>query len=370
MFVRTLSCGVTGLLASLSVGQWSATILSSDGFLWASGLSIGSSGVLGYGVVNDESSHALLWQPGSTTYIDLHPTGYTSSVGYGTKGNSQIGTGGFFDGFSVRDHALLWHGTASSVVDLNPTGWNTVGLGGSENSQVGQGWGDVPGDGSALLWHGSASSMIVLAPDGANQSWAGDATDSSQVGAVSPTLGTSYAALWHGSKASIVNLNPIWAGESIASGVYGSQQVGNGYIYDEDGFFVSHAVMWNGSAESAIDLNPIGFENSYCTDIAGQFQVGAGRGFSPNHLPHALVWQGNAESYFDLNNVLPANFEYSAAYGVTEDGTIVGYGVDSEGNRHVVKWTHVVPEPNVALATLIGVGFLIRRRRTTRRIQK
>src|SRR5258708_2449553 len=66
--------------------------------------------------------------------VDLHPTGFSSSIITTTASGSQSGfaTPGSFT------HALLWSGTSDSAVDLNPSDFTTSkawGTGGS--TQVG-----------------------------------------------------------------------------------------------------------------------------------------------------------------------------------------------------------------------------------------
>ena len=67
------------------------------------------------------SGHALLWSGTAASVIDLHPTGFVSSQGYGVASSQQVGAGQIQQGTSLITHALLWNGTANSAVDMQPT---------------------------------------------------------------------------------------------------------------------------------------------------------------------------------------------------------------------------------------------------------
>ncbi len=140
------------------------------------------------------------------TSIDLTPSGFGGSYGYGISGGQQVGwgyTGG-------NDHALLWSGTADSAVDLNPSGFGaSYGNGISGGQQVGCGG----------YWNTGG-------------------------------YRGSHALLWSGTAASAVDLNPSGFSDSVALGISGSQQVGYGDRADN----TEHALLWSGTAASAVDL--------------------------------------------------------------------------------------------------------------------
>jgi hypothetical protein len=95
--------------------------------------------------------------------VDLNPSGYTSSYGYGVSGGQQVGdAAGPANGNNV--HAILWSGTADSAVDLNPSGFTqSEALGISGGRQVGFGFGPATANNEhALLWSGRAISVLDL----------------------------------------------------------------------------------------------------------------------------------------------------------------------------------------------------------------
>lgn len=353
--------GLLGVGSAMGFAQWSATVLDPGSFLGVRGSGVSNFGSGGYGYVDDDHSHALFWQAGGTSFIDLHPTGYVSSGINAVVGQHQLGYAsvqGYFD--AQNPHAAMWSGTAESIVDLNPSSWDlTVLYGGSTNSQVGTGWGgNSSADGAALLWHGTADSLVDLTPTGAYRAAAISATDDSQVGYVD--MGNAgHAALWHGSAASWVDLNPSWAEYSSAHGVFGDLEVGvsSWFEVDANGFdsYIVHATAWNGTSASAIDLNPIGFTSSAIAATNGSFLVGRADS-------HAVVWLGTSGGYVDLQSSLPSTFDSSVATSIDENGDIVGFASDTNG-YYAVRWTHVVPEPTSLMALGLGAFSLLRRRR-------
>lgn len=352
-----LCLGLLGFGATYANAQWTATILPADNYNFhtpANG--IGSSGVVGSGTSynNVENPHALLWKDQSQNPTNLHPANFYSSKAVAVVGNNQFGSGEVSFGQYYRSHALVWHGSAESFVDLNPTGYeSTYCEGGSMNSQVGYGAKFGENKSHALLWRGSAESAIELDPEGSSTAGAFKATDDSQVGRV--YYGEmDTAALWHGSRDSYVNLHPNWALRSGALAVWGNQQ--GGYTSLEYG--IAHATIWNSSAESATVIHPSEYYSTGIRGMAGAFQVGGGRGPNTQGVTHALAWQGTAESCVDLHQFLPASYFWSYAYGVDENGDIVGFARDDQVNiERPVKWTRVVPEPGTFIA--IGTGLLI-----------
>ncbi len=157
----------------------------------------------------DGVAHASLWSGTPTSWVDVSPSGSTSSGIAGFSGGRQVG----YADFSSR-HAGMWSGTKTSFVDLHPAGYESSEANGiSGNQQVGSAYFTSPG-GSYL----------------------------------------SHAGLWSGTAGSFVDLNPPSCTVSCALGVSGGQQVGSVLMYGTGG----HAALWSGTAASYVDLNPHG----------------------------------------------------------------------------------------------------------------
>src|SRR5215831_1105564 len=108
------------LTGSVAHAQWAGLNLDPSLFPETS-VALGGSGtqVVGY-VIPDGvlQSHASLWPGPPYTWVDLNPTGATSSAALGSTGTQQVGNATF----GSLSHAGLWSGTAASWIDLNPTG--------------------------------------------------------------------------------------------------------------------------------------------------------------------------------------------------------------------------------------------------------
>ena len=181
------------------------------------------------------------------------------------------------------------------------------------------------------------------------------------------TGGVTHALLWNGTPESAVDLNPNWGPgtTSKANGIFEDFQVGSAGNSALGSF--SHATLWNGTAASAVDLNPIGFVGSEAIAIYGNYQVGNGNIAGGTGGTHALLWNGTAASAIDLNQYLvglPVTFTLTLATGIDSDGSIVGFGRDSNFIRYPIIWTSV-PEPcSLVLAVpFVWGAFALRRPR-------
>jgi hypothetical protein len=272
----------------------------------------------------------------------MTPPGYLSSALYGTSGANQAGSAGT-TGPSSELHAMVWGTTPASAVDLHPA----TGYFASE-----AGYGQIPGAFRALLWNGTAASKVDLHPSGFTNSQASDVYTTKQVGWARLANNNEHAMLWTGTAASRVDLNPSGYITSRAYSIYGTgpttwKQVG--YAAQSGGAL--HAMMWSSTAASRVDLHPdpsLNFINTeaYAGSLAGQVGYGA-----TNAEWHAAYWNGTAASCVDLNKYLGgvSNFNNSQAYGIADDGTIVGeawFGAFS--NPHYPVMWKPVTESGVA----------------------
>ena len=77
-----------------------------------------------------------------------------------------------------------------------------------------------------------------------------------------------------------------------------------------------------------------------------------GWGEEPDGTYHAFVWDGAQKT--DLGTL---GGSFSSAYGINDQGDIVGYAMDAFGRNHAVEWVPV-PEPAAPLLGLFGGGIL------------
>jgi hypothetical protein len=305
-------------------------ILSSE----AGGASEGRQVGFGFGAASSGADHALLWNGTSGSAVDLHPAGFTNSGAASIAGIRQAGSG--VVQATGATHALLWTGTAESVIDLNPVGFSfSRAIEVSSGQQVGSGGGPSTGFIShALLWSGTAATAVDLNPQGFFSSEARGLSDTQQVGVGNFTR----AILWSGTADSAIDLTPFNAIIAEAFAVSDGQQVGYGMVLPT---FNRHALLWNGSAASAVDLNPAGFVSSEARGVKSGQQVGFG--LSGGHT-HALLWTGSAASAVDLSAFLPPGYTDAGAFGIDENGNIVGFalGPATANFRHAVLWTRPI----------------------------
>ncbi|MBS0197380.1 MAG: hypothetical protein JSR77_11545 [Planctomycetes bacterium] len=320
--------------------QWSATILrapSTDSHSTAT--CVWGNRQAGY--YDDGYSHPVMWNGTLASMTPLAEPGPDSGAQvYGIDEHSAVGNGYIrtsdTDGYYA---GLLWNAAGDQVVQLvAPDGFEPEVNGVSGNTQVGRvnvGDSTVP-----CLWHGTTDSWTNLLPDGFLGGECTSVDGNQQAGAVYDAV-SEQACIWSGTAASFVSLHPAaWYG-SVANGISNGQQAGE--VYNEEG---SHAAFWNGTAASFVDLHPAGATRSAASGISlGRI---AGEISLPNGQDHAAYWaSATAESFVDLHTYLPAEYEYSSAYGIWTDGTnvvrIVGEAERGAPNYEsvAVMWTFV-----------------------------
>jgi uncharacterized membrane protein len=227
------------------------------------------------------------------------------------------------------------------------------------------------------LWHGTVESVVDLHPDEFLHSSARAVSGNTQVGhgysqqpPLHPAVGLNiHALLWAGTAASVVDLNPAGFDFSAATAVSGAVQVGHGSTAATTNNY--HALLWRGTAESVVDLHPPGFDFTAAEGVSERGQVGYGKGIATDGRIHALLWRGTAESVIDLHpylSGLPVTLVESYANGIESNGSIVGYGRDSNGDHFAILWTPV-PEPSAWTLVSFGMmGVALRSRRCCRKL--
>ena len=175
----------------------------------------------------------------------------SGSVSYATASNQTL-TGGYSDG---PRHGGYWTGDSSTWVDLHPSGATTSEVRGAGfGYQVGTV--SIGGNDHAARWTGSVDSFVDLNPSWATESDAYATTLHQQLG--SSTIGTSiHATMWAGSAASAIDIHPTGWDHSIGRAMDDFQQVGS--VFSGVGFSgTTHAGFWMGSSGSFVDLHPAG----------------------------------------------------------------------------------------------------------------
>jgi uncharacterized membrane protein len=223
------------------------------------------------------------------------------------------------------------------------------------------------------MWSGTAASYVDLNPTGYASSIANAVDGAFQVGA-GGQLGQFHAVMWNGSASSVVDLHPVGNYiKSEALAISGNTQGGTatvpaiGQLPD-----VPHAFIWHGTAASGVDLNPFPFLASSIDGVSAAGQVGYASSFDPGPglgdppvtgPPHAFYWNGTLASAVDLHASVVAQlgptYIGSRAFGINDDGSIVGFAYETPFNFRAVLWTPApLPEP-ASSAMLIGALWAV-----------
>jgi hypothetical protein len=199
--------------------------------------------------------HAVLWNAGTTTGIDLN-NGAEATVATACDGGRQVGYGGKMDisGNVVENKAMMWFGNRNTFVWLHPNGYVTsqaVAINGpyqAGHAEIQFLQNNKPAFNSrAVLWMGSAASVIELAlpPAGIFNFFATGVTSNGQaVGyGIDVLSNRSHALYWPSPTAPAVDLNQFLSADyssAYASGIDASGRiVGTAFVGN-----VPHAVMW------------------------------------------------------------------------------------------------------------------------------
>lgn len=199
--------------------------------------------------VTSSFQHAALWNGSPNSLVDLNPVIIINNMVVGSwvqssalfvAGNQEVGFGQ--NGMVTGQRALLWNGTASSFIDLHPAGYSSSqanGIGG--NQQVGFALASAR---HAILWTGSSQSAVDLNPVGFSDSEARMTDGEHQVGwGTSSADSSSHALLWTDTAQSAIDL-----GKGLCFTVNHGRQAG---VTETAPVFI----LWNSSAETAINLS-------------------------------------------------------------------------------------------------------------------
>ena len=257
---------------------------------------------------NGGTESGAVWNtPGKAVFL-----AHGGTAAYGISGSQTVG--GYYAG-TANEHAGVW---GPNPVDLNPPG--SIASAALATDGTYQGGSVVLGDQKdAAIWKGTAGSFVDLS----NPNWS-DTVVTGLSGGVQVGYGTrstQQALLWRGSAASQVFLSPGFSYASAALGISRGQIVGFVTIQPTSSSgLVRHAALWTGQTpDSAVDVG-FGPFNSQLNATNGTQQVGYA-GIS-DRQPTPGVWWGSRASAQSLP--LPAGYAYGEAFGIDQDGNIVG----------------------------------------------
>lgn len=298
-------------------------------------------------VVGNSNGQATLWNGTSTTILgglggaSSNATGINNLgqiVGYGSNGTTTV--------------AALWNGTTPAVLGGLAGITNYYATGINNSGQIsGYGWAQTTNiTFSALLWNGTTPTLLSGLPTcqfcapGAPAAYA--INNSGQVAGQS-NGSNGQALLWNGS-------TPTSIGVGVAQGINNAGQV--------VGVSNKQAVVWSGTTTSILG----GLGGSFGSVAQGINNAGlvVGNSYTTgNAASHGMMWsmQNGVWVATDLNTLIDPTlgFTIQSATAINNQGQVVGYGVNSLGQRSAfVMSVAAVPEPSTYALMLAGLGLL------------
>jgi probable HAF family extracellular repeat protein len=294
------------------------------------------------------AGHAFLWDPTTGLMQDLGTLGGSASYAYGINDLGQVVGWSATTGGPFMEQAFLWDST---------NGMQSLGtLAGSRASRafainnLGQvvGWSGNGYflDGHAVLWDGDG--MTDLGTVGNLQSAAYAINGNTQIVGTAGGPGGFHALLWE--DGSIQDLGGSSSFGSTAAGINDQGDIaGITYVEPQPGLFLSNPYLYTQDSGLtdivSADACPAGWEglgggaaiNSYDQIV----------GFNGCIQPQTLqsytfpaVWDA-VQGWQNLNDLIPPDSGWNlyGATGVNDQGQIVGYGMNADGQTHAYLLT-------------------------------
>jgi probable HAF family extracellular repeat protein len=347
----------------LADGSYTVSVLADPTGGVPNPLNISSGGIVGFSIVNNGSpgstSQAMLWQGSQGVALPIL-SGYHGTAN-AINGAGDI-VGGVMEVGGTYEQPSVWHNGQLQLL-------NTSTMPGG-NAQAINAQGDIVGDVDdapnaifkGALWHNGQLTILGNFP-GAQVS----ASSINNVGQV--VLNVSYiqshAETWVWSNGSMVQVGSLGGVGMNAFAINDAGTVvGSATTADS----VDHSFIWKNGVTTALPSLLAG-DDEYATAINNAEQI-VGIGFTPDRGNYPLLWENGQVS--DLNDLIPVSsgWQLQTAYGLGEDGSIVGVGIlngQTEGfllTPDGVSAPAIVPEPASLWALGVAGLCLLRCRRS------
>jgi probable HAF family extracellular repeat protein len=349
--------------AALAGVQYTVTDLGNLGGNYSQACGINNSGqVVGHSYTTGGWNRAFLYSGGHMTDLGTLPGGaYSEANGINDAGQvvgwASIGSG--------AQRAFLYSGGVMSGLSTSGN-FGSVANGINDAGQVVGYWGQAYGDGvspdAACLWSNGTMTITDLGNLGGNTRSANGINDAGQVvGWARIGSNLQHAFLYSGGH--MTDLGTLGGSgvysAAVANGINDAGQV-VGYSYTTGN--AQHAFLYSGGVMS--DIGTLGGLKGQANGIndAGQV-VGTAYTQAPNDgTGRAFLYSGAVLT--DLNSLVSptSGWTLEDATAINDNGQIVGYGINSGGQRDAFLLTPV-PEPaTLPLLALGGALALLRRR--------
>ncbi|MFQ6047968.1 MAG: PEP-CTERM sorting domain-containing protein, partial [Phycisphaerae bacterium] len=295
-------------------------------------------------------AHAFLWTaPGPMD--DLGTLSGQDSMALAINDVGDVAGGSTLSGGAGR--AFLWSppGPMQDIGALDPAddsiGWGINDL--REVVGVSVSYDGVPQP-RAFLWS-QGGGMQQLPTLGGDQAWAVDINNGSEIAGAAQTAGGEiHAVVWDGG--GVQDLSTLGGPIAQANAINDNGQVvGDSLTPTWD----KHAFFYGGDGGMQ-DIGTLGGSDSLAYDINELAEVVGTSAVNGSEL-HAFVWS-QAGGIQDLNDLIdPASgWVLEAAYGINDDGWIVGVGTNAAGQRHGFL---LVPDPATLSLLAVGMGVCL-----------
>lgn len=350
---------------TLAVPNYTITPLPSPGAQDIYVHSINNAGqIVGY-TVDDNGSHAALWDSNGIHYLDGVNSAYTNSKAYKINNNGEIVGLSQFD--SNYNHATYWSPSRT------PTDIGTLsGLGGSFANDIND-HGVVVGSSSAtrgqhaFTWTASEgiSDWGSFAPN-SNAEIAGfnAINNNGLMGGTHYYYSDPFRAMiadYNDSRRTLTNISPM-VGRYSQGMVHAINDAGTIVGYQNSYVGDGHAAIFLPEDGSFIDLGALGLDASRAYDI-NELGVIVGEAYS---YDYAAAFVYDDKTMYDLLDLIVNAQGWDllfAAHGINDNGYIVGEGVFNGEIRGFVLAPTAIPEPATLSLLALPTLSLLRRRR-------
>lgn len=314
--------------------------------------------VTGYGV--DASGNLRAFTSGSTPG-DITP-GWANggAAGYGINASGQVAGVSYQNGHAI---ATSWtNGTAQALGGLGGPDSYATAINGS--GVIAGSATNAAGQGRAVVY--SNGQTRDIGPSGTIWSAAYGVNESGTVAGYAMNGSGAFRGFIWSLTSGAVMLSTLGGANSYAFGINDSGMVAGN---STSGTGYAHAAMWG--ASGVTDLGTLGGNSSYAYGINNWDRIVGYSYLAGNTTTHAFLFAGGV--MMDLN-ALVANlggWELTQAYGINDDGQIVGTGLlngvehafrlDSEPAPLGAQALPVManPEPGTIALLVTGLGLLI-----------